>query len=187
MERMDDETRGAYCVLPQAAIALRPYLTEHAIRATQSNSACTVLLQTDEITEARAELVRRHRDGPGQLVELGDILEVRPFEADHVMAGALVGFALHVDFADLEAAGLRVEHFLELQRHHFAVLKADDGAEFSRLVRQQEFHRAVTEIARVFRVERNRIRTAQLIPEVFVNERHLEAELFEARGDEVLH
>src|SRR5882762_10534940 len=106
-------------------------------RGTQTPHASQIrrrsLLQADKVTKARAELLRRHGDGGGQSVELGDILKIRVFESNHVVARALVRFTLHIDFADLETARVRVEHLLELQRNHFAVLKADDGAEFSRL------------------------------------------------------
>ena len=52
---------------------------------------------------------------------------------------------------------------------------------------QQKFHRRVAEVARVFGVERNRVGAAQFVAEVLVNEGHLDAELFQARGQQLLH
>src|SRR5207244_7957391 len=86
------------------------------------------LLDSDQIAKALAELSRRQGDTPGQFVQRLRAFEVRPFEANHVMAGALVGFAIHVYLAHRHATRLRVEHLLERQRNHFTVLETDNSA-----------------------------------------------------------
>ena len=77
--------------------------------------------------------------------------------------------------------------FVERQRVHLAVHEADDGAVFLGFGRAQEFHRRIAEVAGVFGVERNRVGAAQFVAKILVNEGHLDAELFEAHGQQLLH
>ena len=115
------------------------------------------------------------------------VLKILAFQPDHVGAGAFVGFAVHVDLAVLHAAGLRIEHFVERQRVHFAVHEADDGAVFFGFGREQELDGGITEVARVFGVERDRVGAAEFVAEVLVNEGHFDAEFFEALAQKLLH
>src|SRR5437867_6555308 len=63
------------------------------------------LSQANEMAKALAELFGGHRDARGDFFELVRVVEIRTLQSNHIMAGAFVGFAVHVDFADRHATG----------------------------------------------------------------------------------
>ena len=125
-----------------------------------------------EVFELQAERARREARGVGELVDPGGVLEVFGFEADHVGARDPIPLARDVDAARAGLARDRIAQIVERDRHEPAALDADHRAVAAAA---QEADRAVAEVAAVFGVERDRIGAAQLVADVLVGDRHLDA------------
>ena len=61
-------------------------------------------------------------------------------------------------------------------------LQADDRSVLRRLLGEKELHGAITEVARVLRVEGDRIGAAKFVAEFLVDDRDFQADLLEVSG-----
>ena len=114
------------------------------------------------------------------------VVKIRAVQTDHVTPRAFVRLRVDVYFAHLHAFGVRIDHFIEGQRLHPAADKADDRAVFARGFRANELHRTVPQITRVLRIEGNRVRAAQLVTQILVDQRAFDSQLFKALQQDVL-
>src|SRR5262249_54573915 len=86
----------------------------------------------------------------------------------------------------LHPAGGRVDHVTEGNGLQPPANEANDRAMTACLLAAQKLHRAVAEVARVLRVEWNRVRGAQPVAKILVDERDLEIQFLEPRCQAVL-
>ena len=105
-------------------------------------------------------------------------------EPDHVRLGDAKALARRVHETHFGLAGVGFAQVVEGNGHQLAALDAHHGARAAAL---QEADGAVSEVAAVFGVERNRVGAAQLVPDVLVRERDLQAALAQPALDLGLH
>ncbi len=102
-------------------------------------------------------------DAAAHFRALVGIVEVVAAESDHVAACDGVARGVDIDQSHAGAARVRIQHVGERNRHEIAGLHRDHRRVAAG---QQILRRAVSQIARVFHVERNRIGAAQLVADV---------------------
>src|SRR5438874_8622560 len=110
-----------------------------------------------QITEAVAELVRRHVAGARELLDPERVGEVVRLKADHVLARDAVALALRVDHSDARAARARLAYVGEGDWHHAPALYADHRVAAAGA---QKADGRVAEVAAVGGVERDRVGAA---------------------------
>ena len=138
-------------------------------------------LVCDEVLELAGGTPAATARGRGELRELVRVVEVVAPQADHVAAGdARSASSAMSTMRTLRAAGLRIEHLRERDRHEVAALHRDHHAVAAR---EQVLRRAVAEVARVLHVERDRVGAAQLVADVLGDDRGLDAELLQPLRD----
>src|SRR5262249_46093900 len=116
-------TRGARKEPPAAS----PWEGDAAGGLREVPSALRV--DADEVAEALAERLGVDAGDRGQLAQPVRLFEVAALQPDHVATGALVGLAVDVHLAGLQALGFRVNHVFEAQGLHVPTHEADDGPE----------------------------------------------------------
>jgi hypothetical protein len=127
--------------------------------------------EVEEICKVLAELVHADRRRRGEFRHLGRIGEIIPPQANHVPSRDGIPRRRDVDEKHARAAGLGVQQLLEWNRHEVTAVNRDHRGVAAV---DQVLGRAVAEVPRVFHVERNRVRAAQLVADVLGGDRGLD-------------
>ncbi len=118
----------------------------------------------DQILEFLPKLRRAHTCRRCDLGESVRVLKIIPPKAQHITPGNRIACRVDINLSSLRPSGLTVQKISERYRYEMTAL---DGDESAIPAVQQVLGRAISQIARVLHIERDRIGAAKFVPHVF--------------------